>query len=214
MARTATARRPTPVTIEEPEGLTFGGMKAAAEIYWPGLGGKVADQWRCWNKELFDNRLRPAPMVLSRMSRVHGHWFPLLDRSVDQRIGTEVHLLTQVRAYTPPTAIHFVRRADLLRGMMHRLRAQDGLPLLQGNSPEWCALVMELHRRLTGQPIWCAAPYEETTPQQDLGKGLYKPAEKQICQDNDPETGAESLPPDKIAAWPGSVMDLGRITRD
>jgi hypothetical protein len=214
MARIATARRPAPVNSQEPEGLTFGAMKAAAEVYWPGLGGKVADQFREWNKELFDGKLRPAPMVISRMSSIHGHWFPLLDRSADQRIGTEVHLVTQVRAYMPPTAVPFVRRADLLRGMMDRLQTQDGLVPWQGNSPEWCQLVMNLHHRLTGERIWCAPVREVTVPQQDLGKGLYRPAETHILQENDPRTGAESLPRNKIVAWPGSVMDLGRITGD
>jgi len=151
--------------------------------------------------------------VLSRMSSVHGHWFPLLDRA-DQRTGTEGHLRTGSTFYMPPHRIAFVKRADLLRGMMHRLHAQDRLAPWLGNSKEWCELVMELHRRLTGERIWCAPEYEETTPRQDLGEGLYRPAETLICQDADPETGAESLPRDKIVGWPGTVIDLGRITRE
>jgi hypothetical protein len=213
MARTSAARRVAPVITEEPERLTYDAMKAAAEVYWPGLGGKVADQWREWNRELFDGKLRPAPIVLSRMSSIHGHWFPLLDRSADQRIGTEVPLITQVRAYSPPTRIDWVKRADLLRGMMFRLCTQDGQAAYQTGSKEMCEIVMDLHRRLTGQRIWCSPGRQDTTPQQDLGKGLYRPAATRICQDTDPETGAESLPRAKIASWPESVMDLGRITR-
>jgi hypothetical protein len=188
-------------------------MKAAAEVYYPGLGARVCDQMREWNKDLFDGALRPAPIVLARMSNIEGHWFPLIDRA-DQRVGTEGHLIAQVRDYTPPNRIAFVKRSDLLRGMIHRLRTQDGLAPWRGNSPEWCALVMQLHLRLTGKRIWCAPEYEETTPRQDLGKGLYRPAETFVCQDNDPDTGAESLPRDKIAGWPGTVVELGRITRD
>ncbi len=214
MARSSTARRPAPVSSDEPEGISFGAMKAAAEFYWPGLGGKVADQWRCWNSELFDNKLRPAPMVLSRMSSVHGHWFPLLDASADQRVGTEVHLITQVRAYSPPARITSIKRADLLRGMMHRLRTQDGQAPFKHNSSEWCALMMQLHLRLTGKRIWAAPEREETEPAKDLGKGAYRSAQTFVIQDCCPETGAESLPRAKIAAWPDSVMDLGRITRD
>lgn len=214
MARSSTARRLAPVNSEEPEGLTFGSMKAAATVYWGQLGARVADQWRCWNKDLFDGKLRPAPMVLSRMSSIHGHWFPLLDASADQRVGTEIHLITQVRAYLPPNRIDSVKRADLLRGMMHRLRTQDGLSPFKGNSPEWCALVMQLHLRLTGKRIWCAPEREETAPAQNLDKGLYRPAETVIVQDCCPETGAESLLRAKIAAWPSSLIDLGYITRD
>jgi hypothetical protein len=146
------------------------------------------------------------------MSSVLGHWFPLLDRA-DQRIGTEGRLVTH-GFYQPPDRIMFVKRADLLRGMMHRLRTQDGLAPFNGNSTEWCELVMELHRRVTGERIWCSPVYEKTTPRQDLGKGLYRPEETFTCQDNDPETGAESMPRDKIAGWPGTVMDLGKIARD
>jgi hypothetical protein len=214
MARTATARRPTPVAIEEPQDLTFGGMKAAAEIYWPGLGGKVADQWRCWNKELFDNRLRPAPMVLSRMSRVHGHWFCTLDPCGDQRMGFEQQLVTQIRSYTPPRTIASVRRVDLLRQMLRQLYAQDGKAAPEHNSQEWCELIMKLHLRLAGQRIWASPQYTETTPQQDLGKGLFRPAETRSYQDNDPETGAESLPLAQIKVWPHGLIELGNITRD
>jgi hypothetical protein len=213
MARTATARRPAPVVSDEPEGLSFGAMKAAAEVYWPGLGGKVADQFREYNRDLFDNKVRPAPMVISRMSSAHGHWFPLLDRA-NQRIGTEEHLRIGATYYAPPDRITFVRRGDLLRGMMHRLRAQDRLAPWLGDSKEWCELVMELHRRLTGERIWCAPPYIETTPIEQLGGGLYRPAERHVYQNNCPETGAESLAKDKISGWPGTVIDLGKIVRD
>jgi hypothetical protein len=213
MARTATARRLTPVMNQEPEGLTFGAMKAAAEIYWPGLGGKVADQWKEWNRDLFDGKLRPAPMVLSRMSSVHGHWFPLLDRA-DQRVAYESQFANTPGFYMPPDRILFVRRDTLLRGMMHQLRRQDGLPLLKGNSREWCDLVMELHRRLTGERIFCAPENEITEPRKELAGGQYEPAQTILVQDADPETGAPSLPRDKIVGWPGTVMDLGRITRE
>jgi hypothetical protein len=213
MPRVSIARRPAPIVIEEPEGLTFGAMKAAAEVYWPGLGGKVADEWREYNRDLFDNKVRPAAMVLSRMSSVNGHWFPLLDRA-DQRIGTEGHMVMHAGFYAPPDRVLFVRRADLLRGMMHQLRRQDGLPLLKGNSREWCDLVMELHRRLTGQRIWCAPENEIAEPRKQLAGGLYEPEQTILVQDADPETGAPSLPRDKIVGWPGTVMDLGRLTRD
>jgi hypothetical protein len=73
---------------------------------------------------------------------------------------------------------------------------------------------MQLHLRLTGKRIWASPVYEEIEPAKDLGKGLYRPAETVVCQDNDPETGAESLPRATIASWPGSLMDLGLITRD
>jgi hypothetical protein len=214
MARSSTVRHPAPVGGEEPEALTWKTVRLAAETYWPVLGARVVDQITQWNGELFDSALRPAPIVLSRMSSVHGHWFPLLDASADQRVGTEVHLVTQARAYSPPNRITSVKRADLLRGMMHRLRTQDGLSPFKRSSAEWCALVMQLHLRLTGKKIWAAPEREETEPAQDLGRGLYRPAQTVVVQDCCPETGAESLPRATIASWPGSLMDLGRITRD
>jgi hypothetical protein len=189
-------------------------MRAAVEFYWPGLGGKVADQWREWNRDLFDGALRPAPMVLSRMSSIHGHWFPLLDSSANQRVGTEVHLITQVRDYRPPDRITSIRRSDLLRGMMFRLRAQDGHAPFKHNSTEWCALVMQIHKRLTGETIWAAPEYERTEPARQLGKGLFKPEEIFIMQDCCPKTGAKPLPRAKIAGWPGNLIDLGHITKD
>jgi hypothetical protein len=134
MARTAAARSPAPVIVEEPAGLTFGVMKAAAEVYWPGLGGKVADQFREWNRDLLDGKLRPAPMVLSRLSSVCGHWFCTLDPAADQRMGFEQQLVTQVRSYSPPRAIASVRKVDLLRQMMRQLYAQDGKPMPLHNS--------------------------------------------------------------------------------
>ncbi len=214
MAKSSTARRLVPETSEAPEGLTFEQMRAAAEVYWPGLGGKVADQWGQWNRDLFDGALRPAPMVLSRMSSIHGHWFPLLDRGADQRIGTEHHLIMQAHGYMPPAKVVSVKRADLLRGMIWQLRAQDGQVQIRANSREWCELVMKLHLRLTGEKIWAAPEYEEKEPTKQLGKGLYQPEETFVVQDNCPETGAESLPRAKIAGWPGIMMDLGHITRD
>jgi hypothetical protein len=214
MARTSTARQQAPVTSEEPEPLSFEAMRAAAEVYWPGLGGKVADQWREWNRDLFDGALRPAPLVLSRMGAALGHWFPTLDPSADQRLGFEEKLLVQSIGYMPPRRITSVRRADLLRGMMARLRTQDGLPPLKSNSDEGCALLMELHRRLTGERVWMAPEREEKTLQEDLGGGLYKPSEVFVVQDDDPETGAPSLSRDKIRGWPGTLMDLGHIARD
>jgi hypothetical protein len=144
--------------------------------------------------------------------RALGHFFPTLDRA-DQRMGFEGQIATQVRFYTLPRAIQCVRRDTLLRTMIHQLRRQDGLTPFLGNSQEWCDLIMDLHKRLTGERIWAAPEYEETTPQPGLGKGLFRPAETTICQDTDPETGKPSLPRDKIVGWPGTVMDLGRIER-
>ena len=152
MAKTA-VRRVAPGISDEPEaGLMWSAMKAAAEIYWPGLGGKVVTQMQEWNRDLFDGKFRPVPVVLSRMSSVEGHFFPTLDRA-DQRMGLEGQLVTQVRFYSPPHAIAYVRRDVLLRTMMHQLRRQDGLTPFLGNSKEWCELIMELHRRLTGERI-------------------------------------------------------------
>ena len=152
MAKTA-VRRVAPISSEEPDpGLMWSAMKAAAEIYWPGLGGKVVTQMQEWNRDLFDGRFRPVPIVLSRMSSVEGHFFPTLDRA-DQKMGLEGTLMTQVRFYSPPRAIAYVRRDVLLRTMMHQLRRQDGLAPFLGNSREWCTLIMDLHHRLTGERI-------------------------------------------------------------
>jgi hypothetical protein len=189
-------------------------MRAAVEFYWPGLGGKVADQWREWNRDLFDGALRPAPMVLSRMSSVYGHWFCTMAPSADQRLGFEPQLAVQNASYSAPRAITSVRRIDLLRQMLHRLRAQDGLAPFKSNSTEWCELIMDLHSRLTGKRIWAAPVQEKTTPMQDLGKGLWRPAQTRTWQDRDPATGAESLPKDKIASWPHGLIELGVIVRE
>jgi hypothetical protein len=148
------------------------------------------------------------------MGSALGHWFPTLDPSADQRIGFEGKLVMESIGYIPPRRITSVQRADLLRGMMARLRTQDGLPPIKSNTVEGCALIMELHRRLTGERVWMAPEREERTLEEHLGGGLIKPAETFIVQDDDPETGAPSLPRDKIRGWPGTMMDLGRITLD
>jgi hypothetical protein len=119
-----------------------------------------------------------------------------------------------MRSYSPPRAIASVRRVDMLRQMMRQLYVQDGKPMPLHNSKEYCELIMDLHRRLTGQRIWASPVYTETTPKKDLGGGLYSPAETDQFQDNDPETGAESLPLAQIKVWPHGLIELGNITRD
>jgi hypothetical protein len=152
-------------------------------------------------------------MVLSRMSSVHGHWFALIAPSADQRLGFEQQFAPQL-LYSPPRPVTSVRRADLLRQMMQRLYLQDGNPVPVHNSKEWCELIMQLHLRLSGQRIWASPEYTETIPQQDLGGGLFKPAETRIWQDNDPQTRAESLALAEIKNWPHGLIDLGNITRE
>ena len=61
------------------------------------------------------------------MSAVHGHWFPLIDRSAPQRIGYEIQFAGgQAFRHTPPPALELIRRQDLLRGMMVRLLTLQG----------------------------------------------------------------------------------------
>src|SRR5262245_37482194 len=180
-----------------------GKVRLSAETYWPQLGGRAVDQVIQWNITLFDRKVRPAPLVLSRMSSVHGHWFPLLDGAASQRTGTEGPLVAQARGYKPPNPVMSVSRSDLLRGMMFRLRDQDGLGRLDPNCAAWCALVMQLHHRLTGEVIWASPAVETTVPSGELGGGVFRPARKAWVQADCPDTRAPSLPPLAIAGWPG-----------
>jgi hypothetical protein len=218
MARTSAARRPTPVETEEPEAkgqknLTWQQVRDGAELYWSDLGGRVVDQLIEWNRTLFEGAVRPMPIVLSRMSSVHGHWFCTLSPDTDQRKGFEQQLVTQMRVYNPPRAITSVRKVDLLRQLIRQLYIQDGKPPPNANSQERCDLIMRLHLALTGQRIFASPVYVEEVPQRHLGKGLYKPAETHTYQNNCPDTGVESLPLEQIKVWPHGLIDLGTITR-
>jgi hypothetical protein len=129
-------------------------------------------------------------------------------------MGFEQQLVPHTRFYTPPRAITSVRRVDLLRQIMKRLYTQDGKAAPNHNSTEFCELIMRLHLRLTRQRIWASPERTETTPQQDLGKGLIKPAVTRTWQDSDPETGGESLLLAQIKVWPHGLIDLGSIKKD
>jgi hypothetical protein len=97
---------------------------------------------------------------------------------------------------------------------MDRLETQDDRLPLKRNSEAWCTLVMDLHRRLTGERIWASPEREVREPAVQLGKGVFRPESKRLAQDVDPETGTPSLPRADIAAWPNGRIDLGYIERD
>jgi hypothetical protein len=198
---------------EEPEPLTWDTVRLAAEAYWPQLGARVVDQIREWNAALFDNAIRPAPIVLGRPTSLCGHWFPTLAAACDPRLGFEGNLVT-THGYQAPRPVMAVQRGELLRAMCDRIETQNSRPPLKRNSEAWCRLVMETHRRLTGRRIWCAAEREIIEPREDLGGGEFRPETRRRGQDPDPETGEPSLSRATIAGWPGTVIDLGSIQKD
>ena len=198
--------------------LTWAAVGAAAELYWPGIGAQVVAQIDEWNLALFDGELSPVPVVLSRMSAVHGHFFPTLDRSVDQRLGFDGPVYFAVGAsvpYSRPKPLTSVRRSDLLRGLMFRHLSEQGLDTSARGTP-WCVLLMDLHRRLTGKEIWCAPMTERrvdiapTMP--DGSRGLARQVlerDQPAC----PKTGKPSISKSEIESWPMNSIDLGDITK-
>lgn len=198
----------------EPREISYAAMEMAAGAYWGQLGIKVCEQWRDWNHRLFDEALPCVPLVLSRMSAVHGHHFPLLDPAADQRKGYEQAIVgPHIHGYMAPQPVTSIRRGDLLRSMMMLYLKRAGLDTGCNEKP-FCDLAMELHHRLAGERIWLS-PLRETreTIQPKMPDGSLALARHVLkrVQETSPE-GAPSLSAERIASWPFGSVDLPDIT--
>ncbi|MGE0052936.1 MAG: hypothetical protein AB7S74_01895 [Hyphomicrobium sp.] len=185
--------------------LTWRQVRDAAEVYWPGIGGAAVDQMIEWNETLFDGKLAPAPVVLSRMSSVNDHWFPLIDYGSSHRLGYEMSVGSDTRS-EPPRRLMSIRKGSLLRGMMLRYLEDQKLSHAPGGA-DWCALVVDIHKKLTGKRIWAAPKIERyETPQFGPRRIVHEQAP-------DPLTGRPSISPSAVRNWPTESIDLGDIVR-
>lgn len=216
MAAARKKQAPEPVE-EKPAAVSWADVELATEVFWPGIGGKVVHQIIEWNEKLFDGVLEPMPIVLSRMSSVHGHWFPAVDKSVSQVRGyDEGAYLLHPAGYQPPQPLTSVRRSDLLRGMIFRHLTEQQLETRTNREP-WCREVMRIHCLLTDKQIWTSPQTErrvEMAPTMpDGSKGVSRSVlvrDQPAC----PKTGAASIPKHLIASWPLGTLDLGEIVRE
>ena len=101
--------------------------------------------------------------------------------------------------------------------MMVRLLRQQGHSG-RTSTREWCGLVMRLHHCLGGKRIWCSPLTERreghapTTGENGI---RLIPLERLVREQmRCPKTGATSLPPAELSAWPLQTLDLGIIEKD
>jgi hypothetical protein len=82
------------------------------------------------------------------------------------------------------------------------------------NGEAWCRLVMEMHRRLTGEAIWAAPEVEERREYQyterDRSPGLTTSRIVRV-QARCPATGQASITRAEIEGWPNSLLELGNV---